>query len=571
MDRQCARALALLVVALACVARGENPVQFTDVTARAGISFRHVNGATGKRYFIETMGPGCAFLDYNDDGYLDIYMVNGHDLAGTNLAKATNILYRNNGDGTFADVTQKAGVGDAGYGMGVVAADYDNDGDIDLYITNYGPNVLYRNDGDGSFTDVTQKAGVGNDRWGVGCAFLDYDSDGYLDLYVANYVDFSLEHPRETLIPYLPVGAGQGAMADVTAYPHPDGFNGAADVLYRNRGDGTFADVTRKAGVYNPEGKGMGIVCGDYDNDGDVDLYVANDLTPNFLYRNNGDGTFTDVALLTGVAYSEDGKAESSMGVDFGDYDRDGYMDLIVPNFQGEATRLYRNTGDGFFADESATSGIGAATRAYVGWGVGFLDYDNDGGLDLFIAAGHVLDNVKLFDTSTSYPQRNFLFKNSGPGTMGAYTFTDVSAVAGGGLAVAKSSRGAAFGDYDNDGDVDILVVNCNDAATLLRNDGGNRGHWLRIKTEGVRSNRDGIGARIKAIAGNLIQVREVRSGSSLYCQNDLGASFGLGDSSKVDRIEIRWPSGITDTLVNLSADQSIKVREGFGLIEAGR
>ena len=571
MDRQCARALALLVVALACVARGENPVQFTDVTARAGISFRHVNGATGKRYFIETMGPGCAFLDYNSDGYLDIYMVNGHDLAGTSLAKATNVLYRNNGDGTFADVAQKAGVGDAGYGMGVVAADYDNDGDTDLYITNYGPNVLYRNDGDGSFTDVAQKAGVGDDRWGVGCAFLDYDSDGYLDLYVANYVDFSLEHPRETLIPYLPVGAGQGAMTDVTAYPHPDGFNGAADVLYRNRGDGTFADVTRRAGVYNPKGKGMGIVCGDYDNDGDVDLYVANDLTPNFLYRNNGDGTFTDVGLLTGVAYSEDGKMESSMGADFGDYDRDGYMDLIVPNFQGEATRVYRNTGDGFFSDESATSGIGAATRAYVGWGVGFLDYDNDGGLDLFIAAGHVLDNVKLFDTSTSYPQRNFLFRNSGPGKMGTYTFTDVSAVAGGGLAVAKSSRGTAFGDYDNDGDVDILVVNCNDSATLLRNDGGNRGHWLRIKTEGVRSNRDGIGARIEAISGNLIQLREVRSGSSLYCQNDLRASFGLGDRSKVDRIEIRWPSGITDTLVNLSADQSIAVREGFGLIEAGR
>ncbi len=380
MDRQCARALALLVVALACVARGENTVQFTDVTARAGISFRHVNGATGKRYFIETMGPGCAFLDYNSDGYLDIYMVNGHDLAGTSLAKATNVLY-----------------------------------------------------------------------------------------------------------------------------------------------------------------------------------------------RNNGDGTFTDVGLLTGVAYSEDGKMESSMGADFGDYDRDGYIDLIVPNFQGEATRLYRNTGDGFFSDESATSGIGAATRAYVGWGVGFLDYDNDGGLDLFIAAGHVLDNVKLFDTSTSYPQRNFLFRNSGPGKMDTYTFTDVSAVAGGGLAVAKSSRGTAFGDYDNDGDVDILVVNCNDSATLLRNDGGNRGHWLRIKTEGVRSNRDGIGARIEAISGNLIQLREVRSGSSLYCQNDLRASFGLGDRSKVDRIEIRWPSGITDTLVNLSADQSIAVREGFGLIEAGR
>jgi hypothetical protein len=539
-----------------------NPVGrpcFADVTEEVGLSFRHVHGGTGKRYFIETMGPGIAFLDYDGDGHLDIYAVNGQYTADTTAVPATNVLYRNNGDGTFADVTQKAGVGDTGYGVGITAADYDNDGDLDMYVTNYGPNVLYRNNGDGTFADVTREAGVGDGQWGVGCAFLDYDGYGLLDLYVANYVDFSLDAPLKTMTPYM--APGGRIQKGVTAYPHPDNFLGVPDVLYHNNGDGTFTDVTRKAGVFNlDEGKGMGMACGDYDNDGDVDIYVGNDRTPNFLYRNNGGGTFTDMALMAGVGYNEDGKTESSMGVDFGDYDNDGLLDLIVPNFQGETCTLYHNEGNGFFLDVSASSGIGAATRPYVGWGAGFLDYDNDGDLDLFIAAGHVLDNVKLFDANTSYPQRNFLFQNNGP--RGGYTFTDVSARAGSGLAVKKPSRGAAFGDYDRDGDVDILVVNCNDSITLLRNDGDHRGHWLGVKTIGTRSNRDGIGARIRVTAGDLVQIREIKSGGSLYCQSDLRAHFGLGDRMRVDRLEIRWPSGIRQTIENLAVDQVVTVRE---------
>lgn len=558
-----------LVLALTSIASGEQTLKFTDATEQAGISFLHVNGFSEKRHFIETMGPGCAFLDYDGDGFLDIYFANGHELERPGGEKAANVLYRNRGDGAFADVTPAAGVGDTGYGMGVTAADYDNDGDLDLYITNYGPNVLYRNRGDGTFADVTPAAGVGDDKWGVGCAFLDYDNDGDLDLYVANYVDFSLERPREKLVAYMPKGL-EGA-SGATGYPHPDNYRGVADVLYRNEGDGTFGDVTREAGVFNPRGKGMGMVCGDYDNDGDTDIYVANDLTPNFLYRNEGDGTFTDVGLLAGVAYNEDGRTESSMGVDFGDYDRDGYLDILVPNFQEEACALYHNTGTGFFVNEPIASGIGLATRPYVGWGGGFLDYDNDGELDIFIAAGHVLDNLELFDSRTTYPQRNFLFRNRGPGKDGEHTFEDVSAISGDGLAVVKPSRGAAFGDYDNDGDTDILVANCNDYATLLRNDGGNQNHWLRIEARGVTGNRDGIGARIRVVAGDLAQIREVKSGSSLYSQNDLRVSFGLGDRRAVDRIEMRWSGGTVDTLVGLAADRSVTIREAHGLVKSGQ
>lgn len=545
----------------------EPAVTFSVANQQARFAFRHTSGASGERHFIETMGPGCAFLDYNGDGNLDIYMVNGHALPPEGYSPVTNALYRNDGDGTFTDVTEQAGVGDTGYGVGVTAADYDNDGDTDLYITNYGPNVLYRNNGDGTFTDVTEKAGVGDGKWGVGCAFLDYDQDGYLDLYVANYVEFSLENPKQIEGFYVTREAGQKLTRDATGYPHPDNFSGVPDVLYRNNGDGTFADVTREAGIFNPEGKGMGISCGDYDGDGDIDIYVANDLTPNFLFENNGDGTFAEVALMAGVAYNEDAKMESSMGVDFGDYNRDGFLDLIVPNFQGEASTLYRNNGDGSFVDLSSASGVGLATRPFVGWGVGFLDYDNDGEFDLFIATGHILDNVEQFDTRTTYSQRNFLFRNNGPGPRGVFTFTDQSAVTGQGLALVKPSRGVALGDYDNDGDIDILVVNCNDEATLLRNDGGNQGHWLRVKTEGTISNRDGIGARVKVIAGKLAQIREVRSGSSLYSLNDLRVSFGLGERTTVDRVEVRWPSGMVDSVAGPPIDGTIVIREKVGLV----
>ena len=558
----------LLFLVSGVFARAEENVAFIDATESAGLEFRHVNGFSEKRHYIETMGPGCAFVDFDGDGLLDIYFVNGHQLEGDISGEETNLLYRNRGDGTFTDVTRDSGAGDAGYGVGVTAGDFDNDGDVDLFVTNYGPNVLYRNEGDGSFSDVTESAGVGDDRWGVGCAFLDYDSDGLLDLYVANYVDFSLDTPKGNTVPYMPRGSREAGVRQVTGYPHPDNYQGSSDLLYRNRGDGRFADVTHQAGVYNSGGKGMGMACGDYDNDGDVDIYVGNDLTPNFLYQNEGDGTFTDVALLAGVAYNEDGKMESSMGVDFGDYDDDGFLDLLVPNFQGEACTLYHNSGDGFFHNESVISGIGLPTRPFVGWGGGFLDYDHDGDLDIFIATGHVLDNVELFDSRTSYEQANFLFRNEGKDDRGKISFGDVSEDAGSGLDSEKASRGTAFGDYDNDGDLDVLVVNCNDFPTLLRNDGGNQSHWLQVKTEGNSSNRDGIGVRIKVISGDLVQVREVKSGSSLYSQSDLRAHFGLGSKGTVERMEIRWPSGRTDTLFNLPADRSLTVGEEAGLVK---
>jgi len=545
----------------------EQGVQFVVANEKAEFAFRHVSGATGERHFIETMGPGCAFVDYDGDGNLDIYMVNGHSLDGSELSDSHNVLFRGVGDGSFTDVTQQTGAGDRGYGMGVTAADYDNDGDIDLFVTNYGRNTLLRNQAGERFIDVTQAAGVGDEEWGVGAAFLDFDSDGHLDLYVANYVKFSLDDPREMLAPYITREAGKKVATKATGYPHPGNYNGAADVLYRNGGAGAFLDVTREAGVYNPRGKGMGLVAGDYDNDGDVDIYVGNDLTPNFLYRNDG-GRFTDVALLTGVAYSEDGRAESSMGVDMGDYDGDGLMDLVVPNFQGETCTLYHNDGEGFFSDQSVASGLGAPTRAYVGWGVGFFDYDNDGMLDLFMAAGHVLDNVGLFDSRTSYRQRNFLFRNTGTSGRAGTRFRDVSADSGEGISLIDASRGVAFGDYDNDGDLDILIANCNDAAVLLRNDGGDRQHWLRVKTVGAKSNRDGIGARVELTTEEVVQIREVKSGSSLYSQSDLIVHFGLGSSTTVDRVSVRWPSGTVDTVVGVEADQIIVIREGVGHVD---
>ena len=542
-------------------------MQFANAAIDAGLTFRHVNGATGKKHFIETMGPGCAFVDFDGDGRLDVYMVNGHALDDPSPVVAANAMYRNRGDGTFADVTGRSGAGDTGYGMGVAAGDYDNDGDTDLYLTNYGPNALYRNDSDRGFVNTTEKAGVGDDRWGVGCAFLDYDNDGSLDLYAANYVDFSLEDAGTRLAPYMAGGSTGKTMATERGYPHPDNFNGVADVLYRNNGDGSFVDVTRQSGVYDPDGKGMGLACADYDNDGDTDIYVGNDLTPNVLYRNNGDGTFTDVALLCGVAYNRDGRTESSMGIDFGDCDGDGYLDLIAPNFQGEASTLYHNRGGDFFADISTVSGVGPATHAYVGWGGGFLDYDNDGELDLFISTGHVLDNVEIYDARTTYAQPNFLFRNDGSRGGDRCRFSDVSAVSGQGLQEVKGSRGVALGDYDNDGDTDILIANCGEATSLLRNDGGNLSHWLQVRTRGNPTNRDGIGARVQVTAMDLVQIREVKSGSGLYSQSDLRVSFGLGHRDAVDRMEVRWPSGAVDVLSDLAVDTCYVVEEGVGIV----
>ena len=529
-------------------AREEETVQFVDVSEEAGIRFMHTTGASGRYYYVETTGgPGVAFFDYDNDGDLDAYLVNGADLPGVTPERPpTNVLYRNNGDGTFTDVTESAGVGDTGYGMGCAVADYDNDGDRDLYVTNFGPNVFYRNNGDGTFTDVTESAGVGDSLWGASCAFADYDDDGYVDLYVANYVAFSLD--QNEVCTY----------GGIRSYCHPGTYPGVSDVLYHNDGDGTFTDVTEEAGVYDPGGKGLGVVFGDYDDDGDVDLYVANDETPNFLYCNNGDGVFTEVGFLAGVACSENGEMESGMGTDFGDYDNDGDLDLFVNNYSFETSTLYRNDGDGFFADATVAAGLGDITLLPLVFGTDFFDYDHDGDLDLFLAAGHILDNVQLIKGEIlSFAQKNLLFRNDG----GRYT--DVSEQSGPGFALEKVSRSSAVGDYDNDGDLDILVGNCGGTATLLRNEGGNRNNYLMLHLLGTTSNRDGIGARITVTSESLSQVEEVRSGSGYASCNDLRVHFGLGKRRKADRIEIRWPSGYVQDLRDVPVNRVIVVREG--------
>ena len=526
-------------------------VQFVEVTAQAGVAFTHHNGAAGQKYLVETMGSGAAFLDYNNDGYLDIYAVNGTDPSGKE-ASSGNVLYRNNGDETFTAVTDRAGVrGNGYYGMGVCVADYDNDGDQDIYITNFGPNVLYRNQGDGTFTDVTDRAGVGDPRWGSSCAFADYDNDGDLDFYVANYLDLTLAKKN--------IWCGRHEEGFRT-YCHPDNFNGVASVLYRNNGDGTFTDLTEAAGVFNPVGKGLGVVFGDYDNDGNVDLYVANDSVANFLFRNSGNGTFAEVGVLSGVAYDGEGKAEAGMGVDFADYDNDGLLDIFVTNFDFETNTLYRNQGSGFFIDVTDLVGLGQDREPYMGWGTKLLDYDQDGDKDLFVANGHLQDNIHLYNDVMTYAQSNQLFRNEGQGK-----FTEVTLGSGPGLLSKRVGRGVAFGDYDNDGDTDIFIVNNNQTATLLRNHGGNRNHWLMVKTVGTKSNRDGIGARVKVVTGALAQVAEVQSGSSYLSQNDLRLLFGLGSHTTVDQVEVRWPSGIVETFKNVAVDQILILTEQKG------
>ena len=529
-----------------CWADAEGKISFTAVTEAAGLQFHHVDGRSGQRYFLETVGSGAAFFDYDGDGWIDIYFVNGADLPGFSSPEPpTNRLYRNNGDGTFTDVTEQAGVGDTGYGAGCAVADHDNDGNLDLYVTNFGANVLYRNNGDSTFTDVTQHAGVGDKRWSLGCAFADYDNDGFVDLYVANYIDFQFEtHTNCT-------------QKGVATYCPPESFEGIPDTLYRNNGDGTFADVTTIVGVYNKNGKGMGIVFGDYDNDGDSDCYVGNDAGENFLYNNKGDGTFTNVGWMAGVEADENGNVQGTMGVDFGDYDNDGLLDLIAINYQQQPNALYRNDNGNFFTDVSFVAGM-AESLPYVGWGTDFFDVDNDGDKDLLIANGHLQDTVEKYDDTTTYPQRNYLLINKGQGR-----FVNESMKAGSGLASPKVSRGIATGDYDNDGDLDVLISNANDTPQLLRNDSGNQGNWILIRTIGTRSNRAGIGTRIKIQADDLTQIDEVRGGSGYLSQNDLRLHFGIGKHKHIDRIEARWPSGIVDTIRDVAPNQIITITEG--------
>lgn len=563
------RGLTLLVVSLVCLvapltptaeptssggaSSAGAPVVFRDVTKQAGIVFEHTSGATVQKYMPETMGAGVVVLDFDSDGWPDIFFVTGGSLVDPELAaRARHALYRNNRDGTFTDVTARAGIRLRGYGMGACAADYDNDGRVDLYITAFGGNTLYRNKGDGTFTDVTEKAGVAIRSWSTGCAFADVDNDGYVDLFVANYVDFALDNHKF---------CGNPAR-NLRVYCHPNVYNGLASVLFRNKRNGTFEDVTKRAGLHTTAGKSLGVVFTDYDNDGRIDLFVANDSVPNFLYHNRGDGTFEEVGLLAGVAVALDGKPRAGMGTDFGDIDNDGLLDVIVTNLDGETHTLYRAAGQGLFLDVTAESGLAEATLPFVGWGTAFFDYDNDGYLDLVIANGHTIDNTAELRPGTSDAQRNLLLRNEGNGR-----FKEVGLISGPGFALVKVSRGLAVADFDNDGDLDVVITNKGQGPDLLRNDGGNRQNAILVKTVGTRSNRDGIGARLRLKVGATVQIREVRAGSSYLSQNDMRVHFGLGQAPRAERLEVRWPSGAVDLLENVEANQIVTVVEGKGLV----
>ena len=539
-------------------------VKFTDVTEKAGIDFHHIDGRTGDKYLIETLGSGAVFLDYDSDGDQDLYIVNASNIPPTDDTKnhlnpATNTLYRNNGDGTFSDVTMRAGVGDTGYGVGCAAADINNDGYPEIYVTNYGINRLYLNNGNGTFTDISVKAGVGDKRWGTGCAFLDYDLDGYIDLYVVNYMQYSVNSEKGLIIQGVKTYGSPTDQIDI------NNFKSESDILYRNNRDGTFTDVTKQAGI-NHRALGLAVAVGDYDNDGDPDIHIANDMEPDLLYQNNGDGTFTDITDFSGAGYDENGMPGSGMGSTFGDYDNDGFLDLAVSNASSYPVILYQNENALYFSDISYTSGVGAVTLPYFKWAVEFFDYNNDGLQDLYVSNGHLQDNISLFSDAT-YPQEDLLFQNTK--IENKHTFTNVSNKVGLSQHTMMVGRGAVFGDYDNDGDTDIFLNHSNQPAKLLRNDGGNKNNWITIQTIGTKSNASGIGTRIKLTAGDLTQMKEVHSGSSYLSQNDLRLHFGLNKNTVIDKLELNWPSGKKQQFTNLKANQILQIHEENGLINA--
>ena len=526
-------------------------IQFVDVTEEAGINFQHINGAEGAFHLPETLGAGGAFFDADNDGFLDIYLVNsGYWDKPPTARQAVSALYRNNRDGTFTDITTAAGVENRGnYGQGAACADYNNDGNVDLYVTNFGANVLYRNNGDGTFTDVTQSAGVGDNGWSSSACFLDYNLDGHLDLFVVNYLVYSVD------VPYPPCGED-----GIHTYCHPSLFEGAPDTLYRNNGDGTFTDVSQEAGVGDIggpfHGKGLGVVSADFNNDGTPDLYVANDDTRNDFFYNNGDGTFREISLLAGCAYSFNGVAQAGMGVAVGDYNADSWLDIFVTNLSYETNALYRNNGDGTFTDVIYEARLGKESFLFVGFGTRFFDADNDGWQDIFIANGHILDNIEDTHDVLTYRQPDQLFRNKGDGT-----FQEDSESAGIYFQRAAVSRGALFGDYDNDGDVDMLVTQSNGPATLLEN-WETQSNSVSIKTVGVISNRDGIGTRITLTAGGRTQIQEVNPGGSYLSSHDPRSHFGLGANTAIDRLEVRWQSGVVQIRENLSANQEHVISE---------
>ena len=555
-------ALLLLLLVLTPPSRAsELAITFVDVAEQAGVTLLNVSGGVAKDFIVEVNGNGAAFFDFDNDGDLDLLVVNGATLEtfkqGGNPMVA---LYENDGHGAFDDVTAGRGLDTRGWGMGTCVADYDNDGFQGVYVTAFGPNVLFRNNGDGTFTDVTAAAGVGETHWGSNCAFGDYDRDGQVDLYVANYLTFDDEQ-----VPKRGDAAGCRYMGIEVACGQV-GLPGEPDTLYRNNGDGTFTDVTEAAGVHGPEYYGFGVVFADLNDDGWPDIYVANDSEPNLLFYNNGDGTFSEDGLVAGAALSATGREQAGMGVDAGDYDGNGHLDLVVTHFSEDYSTLYESSDAGFFSDVSSAAGIMGPTLPHLGWGVGFIDIDNDGLLDIFIANGHVVPEVDRQGLATTYLQRNQLFRNQGN-----KRFRDVTDEVGGGLSIEKSSRGAAFGDYDNDGDIDVLVVNLNDRPSLLRNDTTGDHHWVTLRLEGTESNRDGIGAKVTIEANARTHTAEVRSGGSYLSHNDMRVHFGLGDADRVTRLEIRWPSGLVETADTLQVDRFYVAREGHGVQQAPR
>ena len=553
----CALGCILLAVSSAGPPRAAQPVPwFVDATPGSGIEYRNVCGAPpgSKGWLAESMGAGAAWLDHDGDGKLDLYLINGSAYDREPGRGERNLLYRGDGRGRFTDVTDRAGVGDRGWGYGVAVGDYDNDGDPDLYVTNHGPNVLYRNRGDGTFEDVTATAGVGLDGWSSSAAFFDMDGDGDLDLYVASYVDGDPARvPRrgtpEARSPYC-------TYKGLFVFCGPLGLTPVQDALYRNDGDGKFSDVTRAAGVELETPRyALGVVTADVDGDGDQDIYVANDSVVNSLWLNQGDGTFVDAGVRMLVALNADGRPQAGMGADAGDYNGDGWLDLVVTNFSHDLNTLYRSVGGKFFVDDSALTGLGV-TQMALSWGVGFADFDRDADLDLFVANGHLYPQVDEFDLGTRYRQANHLFVNDGG------RFRESAADCGPGLGERRSFRGAAFADYDDDGDVDVLLTAIDDAALLLRNESRQPGHYLQLRLIGNGSNRDAVGARVTVLAGGQRQIRERTGGGSYLSGSDPRLHFGLGAAQVAERVEIRWPDGRRQVLVDVAADRSITVEQ---------
>jgi hypothetical protein len=553
------------------------PVIFTDITGEAGLGqARNISGSrTNKQFLLEEMGCGAALFDYDSDGWLDIFLVNGTTLdPAVRNRNPTSYLFHNNRDGTFTDVTERARLTRSGWGQACCVGDYDNDGFDDLFVTYFGHNVLYHNNGDGTFTDVSEQAGVAGSekRWGAGCCFLDYDRDGQLDLFVANYVNFDLIHAPK------PGQAAYCMYNDIPVPCGPLGFAGGTNILYRNRGNGTFADVSEESGIARPRGPssmvfvgrnwqpsgsyGMGAAAADFDNDGWPDIYVACDSAPSLLYRNNHDRTFREIAVPAGCALDENGVALSGMGVAVGDFDADGWLDIGRTNFSEQVTTLYRNYGNGAFEDASIKAGLGV-NRKYLGFGVGFFDYNNDGWKDLFLANGHVYSQIADRKLHLSYQEPKVLYRNLGNGR-----FEDVSAKAGPAVRVGNLGRGCAFGDLDNDGDVDVIVNNLDGPPSLLRNDGGNRNNWIMIKCVGTRSNRSAIGTRVKVTTSGHSQIDEVMSGSSYYSQNDFRLHFGLGRATRADSVDLTWPSGLKESFQNLPANHLFVLQETKGILD---